>query len=194
MAEFWVNLAWELTSTIFSRSCSHNGIKIARLASVLLVKLGVRHTHDILKRVVVTEEATFSCCKKLFRAQIRSTVYREPGRCPLREAKRRLPQTQNSRSAIFLGGVKRVGCSRGLILWGWRFTGSQISERVAFSLRYPLSYLSCLGPRACLGPWARGGDTFAWDGRSCVSRITTVTTRSGRGYYEKRQGVPDQSA
>ena len=37
----------------------HDGIEIAYLASVLLVKLGVVHTHDILKSVVVTEEATF---------------------------------------------------------------------------------------------------------------------------------------
>ena len=33
----------------------HGGIKIAYRASVLLVKGGVRHTHDSLKRVVVTE-------------------------------------------------------------------------------------------------------------------------------------------
>ena len=39
----------------------HNDIEIAYLVSVLLVKLDVGHTHDILKRVVVIEEATFFC-------------------------------------------------------------------------------------------------------------------------------------
>ena len=52
---------------VFSLVFLHNGIEIA-LASVLLVKLGVGHTHVILKRVVVTEIATFSCCEILFRA------------------------------------------------------------------------------------------------------------------------------
>ena len=41
----------------------HDGIEIAYRASVLLVKLGVGHTHDILKRAVVTEEAIFSASK-----------------------------------------------------------------------------------------------------------------------------------
>ena len=36
----------------FSLVFPHNGVEIAYLASVLLVKLGVGHTHDILKRVV----------------------------------------------------------------------------------------------------------------------------------------------
>ena len=46
----------------------HNGIEIVYLTFVLLVKLGVRHTHGILKRVVVTEESTFFCCEILLRA------------------------------------------------------------------------------------------------------------------------------
>ena len=40
---------------VFSLVFPHNSIKIAYLASVLLVKLGVGHTHDILKHVVVTK-------------------------------------------------------------------------------------------------------------------------------------------
>ena len=39
----------------------HNDVEIAYLVSALLVKLDVGHTHDILKRVVVIEEATFFC-------------------------------------------------------------------------------------------------------------------------------------
>ena len=53
---------------VFSLGFPHNGIEIAYLASVLLVKLGVGHTHNILKRAVVTEEATFFCCEILLRA------------------------------------------------------------------------------------------------------------------------------
>ena len=53
---------------VFSLVFPHNGIEIAYLASVLLVKLGVGHTHNILKRVVVTEVATFLCCEILLRA------------------------------------------------------------------------------------------------------------------------------
>ena len=53
---------------VFSLVFPHNGIKNACLASVFLVKLGVGHTHDILKRVAVTEEATFFCFEMLFRA------------------------------------------------------------------------------------------------------------------------------
>ena len=74
---------------IFSLVFPHDGIEIAYLASVLFVKIGVGHTHEILMRVVVTKEATFFCFEKLFRAQKRSTVYRESGRCPLREARGR---------------------------------------------------------------------------------------------------------
>ena len=40
---------------VFSLVFPHNGIENACLASVLLVKIGVGHTHDILKRVVVTK-------------------------------------------------------------------------------------------------------------------------------------------
>ena len=39
---------------VFSLMFLLNGIEIAYLAFVLLVKLGVGHTHYILKRVVVT--------------------------------------------------------------------------------------------------------------------------------------------
>ena len=45
-----------------------HGIEIAYLASVLLVKLGVGHTHDILKRVIVTKEAFFFCSETLLGA------------------------------------------------------------------------------------------------------------------------------
>ena len=103
---------------VFSLVFPHDGIEIAYLASVLSVKLGIGHTHHILKRMAVTEEATCICCEKMFRAQTRSTVYREPGRCPLRQARGRLPEKHNSRSAIFLGGIKRVGRCRGVRLWG----------------------------------------------------------------------------
>ena len=52
---------------VFSLAFPHNGIEIAYLASVMLVKLGVGHTHNFLKRVAVTEEATFFCSKMLLR-------------------------------------------------------------------------------------------------------------------------------
>ena len=53
---------------VFSLMFPHNGIEIAHFASVLLVKFGVGNTHDILKRVVVTEEVAFCCSEILFRA------------------------------------------------------------------------------------------------------------------------------
>ena len=87
-----------------------------------------------------------------------------------------MTEKHNSRSAKFLGGVNRVGCSRGVSLWGWRGTASQIDGGAAFCLWYPTSYVYCWGAKFR----ARGGGAFAWDGRCCGSRITTVTAGSGR--------------
>ena len=53
---------------VFSLVFPHNGIEISHLGSALLVKVGVGHAHDILKRLVVTEVATSFCCEILLRA------------------------------------------------------------------------------------------------------------------------------
>ena len=52
---------------VFSLVFQYNGIEVMYLASVLLVKLGVEHRHDVLKHVVVTKEATFFCSEILLR-------------------------------------------------------------------------------------------------------------------------------
>ena len=113
------------------------------------------------KRGVVTEDATCSCCEKMFHAQIRSTVYHEPGRCPLREARERLPEKhKKSRSAIFLGGVRNGGCSRGVSLWERQLYASKIAGGAAFRTRYPANYLFFRDPKFRV----RDGDSFACDG------------------------------
>ena len=48
---------------VFSLVFPHDGTEIGYGASVLFMKLGVRHARCILKRVVVTEEANFSAAK-----------------------------------------------------------------------------------------------------------------------------------
>ena len=147
----------------------HNGIEIAYLASVLLVKRGVGHTHNFLKRVVITEEATFFCYEILFRAEIRSTVYRESGRCPWREARGGLPEEHNNWCAIFLGSIKRGGYWRGVNVWGGRFLADLITGGAVFSVRHPSRYLSRWGCNFI----TRCGDAFAWNGRCCGSRNVT---------------------
>ena len=103
---------------------------------------------------------------------------------------------------MFLGNVKRVGCSRGVSLWGWRFNASHIDGQAAFRYRYPSSYLSCLGPKPevethspgtviaaapeffCLFREAEGGslpvrlDKVGESSSACVGGVSSESTKN----------------
>ena len=124
----------------------HGSIKIAYLASVPFAQLGVGHMHDLLKRVVVTEEATLFCGENLFRAQIASTVDGKHRRGPLLEEKGTLPYKYNCGGALFPGGIKRGARGCGVGRWGACYA-SRIAGGAAFRKLCPTSFLSLRGTK-----------------------------------------------